>query len=113
MVRDNLWLMKKKLKKLKAVKERLEASGLGQQSGHGGPLSSCRVSGLVLAKGGVAELNTPNKKGKHKPKRHPVLPLDERQEYYKSYLAQFKYWPCFGATDCSHQVCNVKLHSKH
>ena len=82
-VRDELWLMKGKLKQLKEGKERLEASGLGQRSGHAGLVASCSVSGESLPKGAVADPNSLRKRGKHKPKMHPSLPSKERQEYYK------------------------------
>ena len=70
-------------------KKRLEAYGLGQRSGHVGWVAPCSVSGKSLSKG--ASLAEPRalEKGKHKSRRHPALPSEEKQEYYKSYLVHF------------------------
>ena len=70
---------KEELAQLEARKKELEASGLK------GPIAASSVSGL--SQGGTsAETRTPTKKKKNKQKRHPGLPSQERQEYYKSYL---------------------------
>ena len=50
---------------------------------------SSGVSGL--SKGASAESRAPIKR-KNKQKRHPDLPSEERQEYYKSYLAHLYRW---------------------
>ena len=60
-----------------ARKEVLEASGLA-------PRVSVRVPGISM--GASAGPSTPKKKKKNKQKRHPGLPSQERQEFYKSYL---------------------------
>ena len=71
---------KKELAQLKARKGELEASGLN----NAGPVSS-NISGL--SKGATDKSRAPKKKNdKQKPKRHPGLPSEEGQEYYKSYL---------------------------
>ena len=58
-------------------KKELEASGLK------GPIAASSVSGLSQG-GASAETRAPTKKKKNKQKRHPGLPSQERQEYYKS-----------------------------
>ena len=70
---------KEELAQLKARKKELEASGLK------GPIVQSSVSGLSQS-GASAETRAPTKKRKNKQKRHPGLPSQERQEYYKSYL---------------------------
>ena len=70
---------KGELAQLEARKKELEASGLK------GPIAASSVSGL--SQGDVsAETRAPTKKKKNKQKRHPGLPSQERQQYYKSYL---------------------------
>ena len=66
---------------LRPEKKSWEVSGL-----HLTPVVTSSVSGL--SKGASAEPEAPKKKkrGKQKPKRHPGLPSQEGQEYYKSYL---------------------------
>ena len=71
---------KEDLAQLEARKKELEASGLK------GPIVTPSVSGLSQG-GASAETRAPKKKKKNKPKRHPGLPSQEGQEYYKSYLA--------------------------
>ena len=68
---------KEELAQLEARKEMLEASGLSLASG-----VSVRVPGMSM--GASAKPSAPKKKKKQK--RHPGLPSQERQEYYKSYL---------------------------
>ena len=63
-------------------KIQLEASGLK------GPIVTPSVSGLSQG-GASAETRAPKKKNKNKQKRHPGLPSQEGQEYYKLYLAHF------------------------
>ena len=70
---------KEELAQLEARKKELEACGLK------GPLVTSSVSGLSQS-GASAETRAPTKKKKKKQKRHPGLPSQERQEYYKSYL---------------------------
>ena len=41
--------MEEELKQLKAERERLEASGLGQRSGHAGMVTLCSVSEQLLS----------------------------------------------------------------
>ena len=73
---------------LRPGKKELEASGLKS------PMVTPSVSGLSQG-GASAEPRVPKKKkGKQKPKRHPGLPPQEGQEYYKSYLAHLQYWHC-------------------
>ena len=48
-------------------------------------MAASSVSGLSQG-GASAETRAPTKKKKNKQKRHPGLPSQERQEYYKSYL---------------------------
>ena len=71
---------KEELAQLEARKKELEASGLK------GPIVTPSVLGLSQG-GASAETRAPKKKKKNKPKRHPGLPSQEGQEYYKSYLA--------------------------
>ena len=72
---------KEELAQLEARKKELEASGLK------GPIVTSSVLGLSQD-GASAEPRAPEKKkGKQKPKRHPDLPSQEGQGYYKSYLA--------------------------
>ena len=72
---------KEELAQLEARKKELEASDLKD------PIVIHSVSGLSQY-GASAEPRAPKKKkGKQKPKRHPGLPSQEGQEYYKSYLA--------------------------
>ena len=66
---------KNELAQLEARKEMLEASGFA-------PGVSARAPGMAM--GASAELSAPKKKKKQK--RHPCLPSQEGQEYYKSYL---------------------------
>ena len=66
---------KDELAQLEARKEILEASGFA-------PGVSVRVPGMSM--GTSAEPSAPKKKKKQK--RHPGLPSQEGQEYYKSYL---------------------------
>ena len=70
---------KEELAQLEARKKELEASGLK------GPIAASSVSGLSQG-GASAETRAPTKKKKNKQERHPGLPSQERQEYYKSYL---------------------------
>ena len=70
---------KEELAQLEARKKELEASGLK------GKIAASSVSGLSQG-GASAETRAPTKKKKNKQKRHPGLPSQERQEYYKSYL---------------------------
>ena len=63
----------------KPEKKELEASGMK------GPVVTSSVSGLSQG-GASTETRAPRKKKKNKQKRHPGLPSQERQEYYKSYL---------------------------
>ena len=71
---------KEELTKLEAKKEVLEASDFA-------PRVSVRVLGMSM--GASARPNTPKNKKKNKQKRHPGLPSQERQEYYKSKLMHF------------------------
>ena len=64
----------------KPEKKELEASGLK------GPIAASSVSGLSQG-GAAAETRASKMKKNNKQKRHPGLPSQERQEYYKSYLA--------------------------
>ena len=66
---------KNELAQLEARKEMLEASGFA-------PGVSARAPGMYM--GASAKLSAPKKKKKQK--RHPCLPSQEGQEYYKSYL---------------------------
>ena len=68
---------KEELAQLETRKEVLKASGLA-------PRVSVRVPGMSI--GALAGPSTPRKKRKNKQNRHPGLPLQERQEYFKSYL---------------------------
>ena len=68
---------KDELAQLEARKEMLEASGFA-------PGVSVRAPGMSM--GASAEPSAPKKKKKKKQKRHPCLPSQEGQEYYKSYL---------------------------
>ena len=68
---------KDELAQLEARKEMLEASGFA-------PGVSVRAPGMSM--GASAEPSAPKKKKKMKQKRHPGLPSQEGQEYYKSYL---------------------------
>ena len=70
---------KEELTQLEARQKELEVSGLK------GPIAASSVSGLSQG-GASAETRAPKKKNKNKQKRHPGLPSQERQEYYKSYL---------------------------
>ena len=70
---------KEELAQLEARKKELEASGLK------GPIAASSVSGLSQGDAS-AETRAPTKKKKNKQKRHPGLPSQERQQYYKSYL---------------------------
>ena len=70
---------KEELAQLEARKKELEASGLK------GPIAASSVSGLSQG-GASAETRASTKKKKNKQKRHPGLPPQERQEYYKSHL---------------------------
>ena len=74
---------KEELEQLKAIKERLEASGLGQGFSIASPVAPCSsVLGQSLTKGASsAKPRVPKKKGKHKPRRQPGLPSEERQEH--------------------------------
>ena len=65
---------KDELAQLEARKEMLEASGFA-------PGISVRAPGMSM---GASEPSVPKKKKKQK--RHPGLPSQEGQEYYKSYL---------------------------
>ena len=87
-VRYEISRMKQESKQLKAEKERLEVSGLSHRSGHAGPVVPSSAPGQPSMSASSAESMTFNKeKSKQKPKRHPGLPLEERLEYYNSYLA--------------------------
>ena len=85
-IKTEIWRLEQDLNSKKrgtgtagSQKKELEASGLK------GPIAASSVSGL--SQGGTsAETRTPTKKKKNKQKRHPGLPSQERQEYYKSYL---------------------------
>ena len=78
---QKLKYMKEDLAQLEARKKELEASGLK------GPVVTPSVLGLSQG-GASAEPRAPKKKkSKQKSKRHPGLPSQEGQEYYKSYLA--------------------------
>ena len=68
---------KEQLAQLEARNKMLEASGFA-------PRVSVRVPGIPL--GASAGPSTTKKKRKNKQKRHPGLPSQERQDYYKSYL---------------------------
>ena len=72
---------KEELAQLEARKKELEASGLK------GPIAASSVSGLSQGGAAAETRAAKKKKGKQKPKRHPRLPSQEGQEYYKSYLA--------------------------
>ena len=73
---------KEELAQLEARKKELKASGLNN------PIAASSVSGLSQG-GASAETRAPTKKKKNKLKRHPGLPSQEGQEYYKLYLAHF------------------------
>ena len=78
---QKLKYMKEDLAWFEARKKELETSGLK------GPIVTPSVLGLSQG-GASAKPRAPKKKkGKQKPKRHPGLPSQEGQEYYKSYLA--------------------------
>ena len=68
---------KDELAQLVARKEMLEASRFA-------PGVSVRAPGMSM--GASPEPSAPKKKKKKKQKRHPGLPSQEGQEYYKSYL---------------------------
>ena len=68
---------KDELAQLEARKEMFEASGFA-------PEVSVRAPWMLM--GASAEPSAPKKKKKKKQKRHPGLPSEEGQEYYKSYL---------------------------
>ena len=98
-VRDQIWQLeqdlnrkKEEMEQFKVENERLEALGLGQRSGHAGPVAPCRVPGQPLPKGASAEPRTPKKNGKLKPRRQPGLPSEEKQEYCKSLLVLTLFW---------------------
>ena len=73
-VRNKLWLIKDELKQLEEEKEKLETSGPGQSSDYPGPVTSCSVSGKLLPKADVTELNISKEKDKCKPKGTMVCP---------------------------------------
>ena len=80
-----MWRLEQDLKRKKEEQEQLmlKASGLS----NAGPVVGCSVSGQSL--GATAVTRAPKRRKKSKQKRHPGLPSEERQEYYKSYLAYF------------------------
>ena len=84
-LRIEIWKMEGELDQLKEEKDSLEASGLCS----GGLGVAYSISGL--SKGVSAGPSAPKKKKKGKQKRHPGLPLEERQEYYKAYLSYLQY----------------------
>ena len=67
---------------LEARKREIEASGL-----NAGPVVTPSVSGS--SKGTSAEPCAPKRKKRNKQKRHPGLPSQEGQGYYKLYLVHF------------------------
>ena len=69
---------KEELAQLEARKRELEASGLK------GAIVTPSVSGLSQG-GASVETRAPKNKKQNKQKRHPGLPSQEGQEYYKSY----------------------------
>ena len=71
------------LAQLEARKEMLDASGFASEV-------SVRVPGMSM--GASAEQSAPKKKKKQK--RHPGLPSQAGQEYFKSYLVHLWYWHC-------------------
>ena len=81
-LRDEIWQMEQEPKRKKEEKKRLETSGVGLDL----------ASGLVVPvgvpgqppKGASTEPRASKKMGRHMAKRHPGLPPDDRQEYYKS-----------------------------
>ena len=73
--------MEWELNQFKEKKEGLEVSGLS----HTGLVVASSVSGE--SQGASAGPSAPKKKKKGKQKRHPGLSLEEKQEYYKSYLS--------------------------
>ena len=81
-LRVEIGRMELELEQLKEERDRVhrEVSGLGG-AGH---VAASSVSGK--SQGASAGPRAPKKK-KAKQKTHPGLPLQERQEYYKSYLA--------------------------
>ena len=106
-VRDELWGMEQDLKSKREELEQLkvEASGLWNAC----PVVAPSISGQP-SQGTSAETRAPKKKkGKQRPKRHPGLPSQEKQEYYKSYLAHLYYWDCFCATYTSHRSSSGSL----
>ena len=85
-IKAEIWRLEQDLKSKKRAtgtagsqKKDLEASGLK------GPIAASSVSGCLRG-GASAETRASTKKKKKKQKRHPGLPSQERQEYYKSYL---------------------------
>ena len=78
---QNLIYLKEDLARPEARKKELEASGLK------GPIVTPSVLGLSQGDASAVPRVPKKKKGKQKPKRHPGLPSQEGQEYYKSYLA--------------------------
>ena len=86
-VKADIWRLEQKLKSMKEdhtqlefKKKELEASGLSIT-----PTATSRVSGKK-SQGAADEPGAPKKKKKNKQKRHPGLPPQQGQEYYKSYL---------------------------
>ena len=87
-VKADIWRLKQELKKtteeltqLKVRKKEMEASGLSLM-----PVVTSSVSGQQ-SQGASAEPGATKRMKRNKQKRHPGLPLQEGQEYYKSYLA--------------------------
>ena len=70
-VRDEIWTLEQQLK---TEKERLEASGLGQKSGHAGPVAPCSVLGQPLPKGASAEPRAPKKRVNINPESNLAWP---------------------------------------
>ena len=82
-MRDKLWRIEQDLKSKREELEQLKAEASGLRNT--GPVVISSVSGL--SKGASAGSSENKKMKKSKQKRHPGLPLQEKQEYYKSYLA--------------------------
>ena len=80
-LRNEIGKMEWELNQFKEKKEGLEVSGLS----HTGLVVASSVSGE--SQGASAGPSAPKKKKKGKQKRHPGLSLEEKQEYYKSYLS--------------------------
>ena len=82
-VNDELWRLDQDLKRKKEELEQLKSKASGLDND--GPVVPSSISGQK-SWGASAETRAPKKKNS-KQRRHPSLPLEERQEYIKPYLA--------------------------